>query len=440
MQILRQKNMLEDIEEHRRTYLGRTDFQQIKRCGLNAVRLPIGYWIVIGPSDGDPYCGPALEFIDQAVEWADEFGLQIVLDLHAAPGGESGDAPSGRVQDRWHWTQWRFHESLRALEVLAKRYCNCRNVTGIEVCNEPSLTLPGKNLRQFYSQAVTRIRACGMSEDRVAVILPVFQRHKASFIKEWEATTGGIHKNVVFDFHYYHCFGTRWDNRTIAQQLRAVERHAAELCRYPAVVGEWSLALGRNAREGLLHGEELRALFGRLQLKAYANASHGWFFWNWKDAHGIEWNWQEGFQEGAMLGNPPALPFWDGHGEDPLEVALTPSCSSSAPRFFDWTSHDSMSTKVLSPVLTPQRHLRSSSFHAAVAVLATLGVQTPEKNTNCVHHAPLEQRPPSPRLAGSDEKAAPSRSHSRERSRSRSRSATSYTESISGSSEVSVIG
>lgn len=450
MQTIRQRNMLEDIEHHRKTYIGRTDFQQIKRCGLNAVRLPIGYWIVIGPNENDPYSGPALEYIDQAVQWAEECGLQIVLDLHAAPGGESGDAPSGRIQDHWHWTHWRFNESLRALEVLAKRYCNCKYVTGIQVCNEPSLTLPSKDLRQFYSQAVTRIRACGMLDDRVAVILPVFQRHKASFIKEWEASTGGTHKNVVFDFHYYHCFGSRWDNRTMAQHLRAVERHASELCRYRVVVGEWSLALGRTAREGHLFGEQLRALFGRMQFKAYANASHGWFFWNWKDAHSVEWNWQECFQEGAMLGKLPELPYWDGHGEDPLEAALAQSSSSSL--VLDLAHQESLLAKVLHPVATPRRQCRSSSFHAAEAVLATLGFQTPDKVFNistlrptggsCTN-APSSRRSPSRTSAEELEnvpKASADRPHSRDRSRSRSRSQStlSYTESISGSSEVSV--
>jgi len=324
MQILHQKGMVDEIDKHRRTYITKADFQKIKACGLNAVRLPFGYWTVIGPIEDDPYHGPALEFIDQAVQWARECGLQIVLDLHAAPGGESAEAPCGRLQghNEWKWTSWHFDESLRALEVVAERYRGCSHVTGIEVCNEPSRIVPTQALCRFYSQAVDTIRSSGMHESQVAIILPIFQRPKDNFAKMWNAFTGGKYKNIAFDFHYYHCFGSQWDGKSLAQQLRAVERHASMLRRLPVVVGEWSLALGRAAREGSVGGAEARALFAKVQLEVYSNASHGWFFWNWNDSHSIEWNFQECFQEGAMFGKSPALPLWDGHGEDPLEEVL----------------------------------------------------------------------------------------------------------------------
>ena len=45
--------------------------------GLNAVRLPFGYWVVTGPSGGDPYEGPCLEVLDEGVRLAGEAGLQV---------------------------------------------------------------------------------------------------------------------------------------------------------------------------------------------------------------------------------------------------------------------------------------------------------------------------------------------------------------------------
>jgi hypothetical protein len=169
------------------------------------------------------------------------------------------------------------------------------------------------------------IRNSGMLENQVAIVLPIFQRPKENFAKMWNAFTGGKYNNIAFDFHYYHCFGSQWDGKSLAQQLRAVEKHASTLRKLPAIVGEWSLALGRAARAGSLIGAEARALFAKVQLEIYSNASHGWFFWNWNDSHSTEWNFQECFQEGAMHGDSPALPFWDGHGEDPLEEILSVS-------------------------------------------------------------------------------------------------------------------
>lgn len=333
MLTLRQKNAVGELRDHRENYLTIKDFQQIRRCGLNAIRLPLGYWVVLGASAGEPYLGPGLEYIDRAVAWAEECGLQVVLDLHGAPGGESAEAPCGRHQrprSRWSWRDWRIEESLRALEVLARRYRNSKVVTGIEVCNEPSPNVPTRVLCEYYNRAVDVIRGAGMHHSRVAVILPLFQRPADEVLQEWSRVSADRHQNFCFDMHYYHCFENEWNGKTMAQQLRSVEEHADELRHFPAVVGEWSLALGLAAQQRCLLDEEARALFGRTQLAAYSQASHGWFFWNYTDAHSIEWNWQQCYAEGAMAdiaqpGPLKTLPSWDGIGDDPLEEEMDPS-------------------------------------------------------------------------------------------------------------------
>src|ERR1700719_3796639 len=37
------------LDEHRETFITAEDFQWIKKCGLNAVRLPVGYWALEAP-------------------------------------------------------------------------------------------------------------------------------------------------------------------------------------------------------------------------------------------------------------------------------------------------------------------------------------------------------------------------------------------------------
>lgn len=44
----------------------------------------------------------------------------------------------------------------------------------------------------------------------------------------------------------------------------------------------------------------MRALFARAQLAAYAEASHGWFFWTWNDQHGIDWDWRQSYAGGYL--------------------------------------------------------------------------------------------------------------------------------------------
>lgn len=350
---------LDAITKHREDFISLEDFRRLKASGVNSLRLPFGYWIVLGPLGNDPYFGPGLEYVDRAVAWAEEVGLQILLDLHGCPGGESAEAPCGRRrrprgpkgQDRWRWRQWHFEETLRALRVVARRYRNSKAVTGIAVCNEPSPEVPLPVLSRFYARAVAAVRRSGMAASRVSVVLPVFQRPLAPFAAAWKLRAarsakaqvklcskssrsrlkkgkvrkatrvrkaligrtvrtarkealslrpGELEDNICFEVHWYHCFENYWHGRTFAQHLRAVQEHAQELQRFPIVVGEWSLALGCGVQPGRLSLKQMRTLFAQAQLAAYSQATHGWFFWNWSDNHGVEWDWLRARSQGLV--------------------------------------------------------------------------------------------------------------------------------------------
>eukprot|EP00933_Yihiella_yeosuensis_P084832 TRINITY_DN9952_c0_g6_i1.p1 TRINITY_DN9952_c0_g6~~TRINITY_DN9952_c0_g6_i1.p1 ORF type:complete len:637 (+),score=108.86 TRINITY_DN9952_c0_g6_i1:51-1913(+) len=336
MKIMRQqlgkKRAAEVMKIHRDTHITKADFQRIRACGLNAVRLPFGYWVVAPPKASEPYFGPAIEYIDRAVDWAEECGLQVVLDLHGCPGSESPEAPCGRRQrpaTKWNWKHWDFDKSLDILEMLAKRYSSRSCVTGVAVCNEPSGEVPATALLRYYSRAVDRIRKAGMPASDVAVVLPVFQRSEGEdrFIKKWWSLTKGRHRNVCFDVHCYNCFESEFNGKTFAQQLRAVDDNAEMLRRHPMVVGEWSLALGVATwcTAGNMEEDNVWGIFGAQQIKAFKEASHGSFFWTWKEApDNKEWNFQLAFGEGLLSRLPRELPTWNGAGEDPLEDLLHP--------------------------------------------------------------------------------------------------------------------
>mmetsp|Transcript_11093 Transcript_11093/g.31917 ORF Transcript_11093/g.31917 Transcript_11093/m.31917 type:complete len:704 (-) Transcript_11093:66-2177(-) len=329
---------LDALREHRETHITIEDFRKIRAMGLNAVRIPFGYWAITGPSRDDPYEGPAMEYLDRAMDWAEECGLQVLLDLHGCPGGESGEAPCGRrqrpPQSTWQWRRWRFSETLRIINIVAERYQGRRCVTGFAVCNEPSPEVPSDVLSRFYDRAVKTVRNAGMGALRVSIVLPVFQRSLEKFVGQWELQLQGrVHENICFEVHWYHCFENHWHGLTFAQHLRAVQSHAEELRRYPLVVGEWSLALGCGAQPGKVSKEGMRALFAQAQLAAYDEASYGWFFWTWNDQHGIDWDWRESYAAGYLKLNetagdlveiPPRSPTDE---DDPLELLFdSPAC------------------------------------------------------------------------------------------------------------------
>lgn len=84
-QVLGHDEALRRLDAHWKSWITRDDFFQIARAGLNHVRIPIGYWAV-RPLPDEPYVQGQLGYLDQAIGWARDAGIRIMIDLH---GGKS---------------------------------------------------------------------------------------------------------------------------------------------------------------------------------------------------------------------------------------------------------------------------------------------------------------------------------------------------------------
>ena len=76
----------ERLKTFRDTFIQRRDFAEIADHGFNAVRIPVPFFIF---EDIGPYIH-CYEYLDRAFEWAEEFQLKILIDLHTVPGGHNG--------------------------------------------------------------------------------------------------------------------------------------------------------------------------------------------------------------------------------------------------------------------------------------------------------------------------------------------------------------
>lgn len=270
------------FERHRAEHYGPQTFQDMGRAGLNAARIPFGHWIVNGPAEGEPYVGPALDVLDRIVSLAREANFQLLLDLHGNPGGETRQRPCGHIDKRWTWRSWRRDEAIESLRKVATRYKDEPCVTGIQVCNEPDESIPIGVLVNYYEAAADAIRDAGMTPDKVAVVVPVFTTFRLTeLVREWTSRGNCLkYDNVAFDLHYYNCFHPIWKLQSHRQHLDLCEEHARELSLLPgSVVGEWSLARENDQR----FSEAEMAEYAAAQVRGFAAASHGWFFWNWND-------------------------------------------------------------------------------------------------------------------------------------------------------------
>ena len=147
-------------------YITRRDIEFIAGLGANTIRLPFPYKLF---TDED-YMGltagqDGFVRVDSVVNWCRDNNLYLILDMHDAPGGQTGD----NIDDSYGYP-WLF-ESERSQQLfcdiwkkIAERYKNEPVILGYELINEPIAPyfdnmdeLNGK-LEALHKRAVKAIR------------------------------------------------------------------------------------------------------------------------------------------------------------------------------------------------------------------------------------------------------------------------------------------
>ena len=306
------------LKRHWQTYITREDFSWLAGIGINAVRIPVGHWL-FGPdypyhrtygTNPHPFVQGGIDVVDLAFQWAEEFGLNIVLDLHAAPGCQNG-FDNGGIKDvcEWHTNEDYINHSLDILEKLAKRYHASSALYGIEVLNEPRWDIDTQLLKKYTIDGYRRIRQYCDPKDVAVVFHDGFRSHKEyiGFLSEPEFS------NVVFDIHRYQCFERADIDMDIYGHIQKSailwKNEADEIntdLSFGTYVGEWSLGLDLHVVSLWASGPFNHALnnMDKFQMsvayRAYASAQlatferyHGWFFWCYKTETTPAWCFRE---------------------------------------------------------------------------------------------------------------------------------------------------
>ena len=311
------------IKIHRSEYITERDFVTIKSMGMESVRIPVPYFIF---GDRKPFIG-CIEELDKAFNWAEKYGLTILIDLHTVPLSQNG-FDNGGISGVCKWAQNpdEVEFALSVLERLAKRYGNRKGLFGIQPLNEPitenmwetmdvqnryapvdtelakgSAPITMKFLRQFYLDAYDRISAY-MPKDKYVVIHDGFELMAwKDFMQEEK------YSNVILDTHQYLMVAeARGCSQTIEGYLKYIreelEPQITEMEKYfPVICGEWclfnSLACGCDTKGGqsVLNGvegsqqeslspeekKEIYETLAKAQLELWEKGS-GYFYWSYK--------------------------------------------------------------------------------------------------------------------------------------------------------------
>lgn len=272
------------LTSHRDTFITEEDFAWLADHGVEAVRLPVGYWLF---GDVKPYA-PTVTYVDKAFAWAQKHGLKVLLDLHGAPQSQNGKKHSGRSGA----TLWKPGETLDVIARLADRYGKHPALLGISLLNEPSPKLSFKELEAFYQRAyrVVRERA---GEGAWVVFSDAFRPYHW-----WRKFRAADYQGMMVDYHHYQIYGRLNQRLSIGLQLfrirflfpgklRRMSRH------HPVIVGEWCGAVSARTK---LTPAERQAYIG-LQEKAFANAAAS-FYWTYKTPYGSAWSFRHSVEQG----------------------------------------------------------------------------------------------------------------------------------------------
>jgi hypothetical protein len=144
------------------------DIDSLHAWGFNSVRVPLHYNLFTLPIEEEPVPGEhtwldlGFDLTDSLVAWCKERSMYVVLDLHAAPGGQGYDAAISDY-DSSKPSLWESAANRNKMASLWKRvaahYADEPWVAGYDVLNEPNWNLPGGTaLRDLYEQCTDSIR------------------------------------------------------------------------------------------------------------------------------------------------------------------------------------------------------------------------------------------------------------------------------------------
>jgi aryl-phospho-beta-D-glucosidase BglC (GH1 family) len=247
--------------EYRAQYVTQKDIRRIAQLGFNSVRPSLNARLFLSEGDQAVYQAEGFALLDNLIRWCKRSGIYVIIDMHAAPGGQTGQNIDDSAKDEPElFMDARNQDRLVALWVkIATRYQDEPTVAAYDLLNEPLPERTGADkkyhgeLEPLYKRITQAIRA-------------VDQKHMitvegANWANDWSVFSTRFDDNMVYQFHYY-CWERPARLNDISQFLDYRKRFGA-----PVWVGET--------------GEKDDAIYWATT-DYFETHNLGWSFWPWK--------------------------------------------------------------------------------------------------------------------------------------------------------------
>lgn len=137
-----------------KNHMTEKDVEILAKAGFNSIRLPMHYNLFTLPIEDEPIKGKqtwidtGFQMVDALLSWCQKYHIYLILDLHAAPGGQGKDANISDYDESkpslWE-SQLNQEKTVALWQKLAQRYANEPFIAGYDLLNEPNWTFEGKD-------------------------------------------------------------------------------------------------------------------------------------------------------------------------------------------------------------------------------------------------------------------------------------------------------
>jgi hypothetical protein len=183
-------------KNHIDSFIRKEDVEKIASWGLDHIRLPFDYNILEDDNDPLSYKEDGFEVIDTLLGWCKNVSLNLVLDMHKAPGYAFGNSLQDNVIFTDETAQGRF---VSLWQEIAKRYKSEKDNVIFELMNE-IVDAHGDTWNKIARKAIDGIHSIDM--DRY-ILLGGPNYNSAEGLDSLEIWDD---ERILYNFHFYEPF------------------------------------------------------------------------------------------------------------------------------------------------------------------------------------------------------------------------------------------
>ena len=244
-------------------FITKADIDSLAIYGYNSVRLPMHYNLFTLPIQQEPNVGEntwietGFILVDNLLEWCEENNMYLILDLHAAPGGQGFGSDindyDSNLPSLWE-SEENKNKTIALWGQIANRYKDEPWIGGYDLLNETHWDLGENELRDFYIDVTNEIR---IYDDNHIIFI-----EGNGYANDFSGLTPPWDDNMVYSFHKYWSYNDSLDWVTWMRNEYGT----------PLWMGE----AGENSNQWFTEA-----------IKVFEENYIGWAFWPWKKIESI---------------------------------------------------------------------------------------------------------------------------------------------------------